>query len=329
MLKSGFSQNKLDTSLAGSSSMSFLITKVIEFCFTCFITVLCLFLLLYFMPGDPFYAASMGLSSSATPDSHFLYFYEQFIDWVTKLLQGDFGWSFLFNRPVATILFPALKNSFFLVMIGLAVTLSCSYGLSILAALHRESFLSKIINAFTLLSISVPTFWLCILFLSLYLKAITFSAEAQILNSTFEINSLFAILIFALTHIGIFTHHFKTQLDSTLRENYIKTAKAKGARRLQILMNHATLPSLFPFLGMMSITLGQIFSGQLVIEIIFDYPGMGSLIMDSIMNNDIPLASSSVLMMILAALFASFLLTITEHFILPYHHLALEKNHAI
>lgn len=309
--------------------MSFLITKIIEFCFTCFITVLCLFVLLYFMPGDPFYASSMGLTSSNASDSHFLYFYDQFQDWMIKLFHGDFGWSSLFNRPASTILFPALKNSFYLVTIGLMLTLLCSYSLSLLSALYRESILSKIVNAFVLLSISVPTFWLCILFLSLYLKAVTFNTEAAIFESTFGINSLFAILIFILTHIGIFTHHFKTQLDSTLRENYIKTAKVKGANRLQILVNHATLPSLFPFLGMMSITLGQIFSGQLVIEIIFDYPGMGNLIMESIMNNDIALASSSILMMSLAALFASFLLTMIEHFILPYHHLALEKNHVV
>lgn len=309
--------------------MRFLISKILEFCITCFIAVLCLFFLLYFMPGDPFYAASMGVTSVDISESYFLYFYEQFWDWVIKLFHGDFGWSSLFNRPVSVILFPAMKNSFYLVIIGLTITLSCAYGLSLLSALYRRSILSKIINIFTLLSISVPTFWLCVLFLSLYLKVITIKSEAQALNSFFDLNSLFAIGIFVLTHIGLFTHHFKTQLDSTLRENYIKTAKAKGAKSLHILIDHATLPSLFPFLGMMSITLGQIFSGQLVIEILFDYPGMGNLIMESIMNNDIPLAASSILMMILAALFASFLLTMIEHYLLPFHRLALEKKHAL
>lgn len=308
--------------------MNFLISKIIEFCVTSFIAILCLFLLLYFMPGDPFYTSSLGISTSKATDSYFVYLFEQFWDWLAKLFHGDFGWSSLFNRPVSLILFPALKNSFFLVIIGLTLTLILSYILSILSAMYRGSLLSKAINSFALLSISIPTFWLCILFLSLYLKTITFNNETLLFNSSFGINRFFAVFIFVLTHVGIYTHHFKTQLDSTLRENFIKTAKAKGATRLHILINHATLPSLFPFLGIMSITLGQIFNGQLVIEIIFDYPGMGRLIMESILNNDIPLASITILITIISALFASFALTLLEYFLLPYHHIALGGSNA-
>ena len=267
-----------------------------------------------FMPGDPLYQLSPHPIKNIEDQTSLTYLFAQLLSWLKNCISGNLGWSTLFEKPVSTLLSHAAKNSLLLILLGMCFTLTLSYCLAIGSFFFKNKTFSKLVDFIATLSISLPAFWICLLVLTFLFK----TKQIDLLSTeNFSYKLWISAFVFMLTQLGIYTQHFKSQLNDTLSEDFIRTALAKGQSRLRILLRHATPFSLLPFLGILSVTIGQSFNGQLIIEMLFDYQGMGRIVFESIMANDIPLAFASVFLAITLSLLATSLLKGVEYYLTP------------
>ena len=266
------------------------------------------------MPGDPIdlmIAADPKMTSDDAARLRALYgldkpIYERYYNWATSALGGDFGYSRLYAQPVLTVLWPALENT--LILLGLTVFFSVLIGLplGILAALRPYSKVDYIINFFAFGGISMPSFWLALLLI------IAFSVQMGILPASamitspdagfWERASAMALPVMTLTinSVAVYSRHMRSNMIEILRRDYIRTARAKGSSESRVVLKHALRNALIPVITIFGLDFGYLFSGALVTETIFTYPGMGKLIFDSIMGNDFNMA-------LIALLFATFM----------------------
>ena len=266
------------------------------------------------MPGDPIdlmIAADPKMTSEDASRLRALYgldkpIYERYLNWVEAAFGGDLGYSRLYAQPVLDVLWPALENT--LVLLGFTIFFSVLIGLplGIIAALKPYSKIDYFVNFIAFAGISTPSFWLALLliiFFSVHLgvlpaSAMVISADAGL----WEHFSAMALPIMTLTigSVAAYSRHMRANMIEVLRRDYIRTARAKGASEKRVVLKHALRNALIPVVTIFGLDFGHLFSGALVTETIFAYPGMGKLIFDSIMGNDFNMA-------LVALLFATFM----------------------
>lgn len=262
------------------------------------------------MPGDPIdlmISADPKLTSEDAARLRELFgldksIFERYGNWLGAAVTGDFGYSRLFARPVLDILFPALANT--VILIGISIGLSLLIGLpaGLIAALKPYSKLDYSINLIAFGGISMPAFWLALLLIILF--AVTLGilpaggtgelASGETWNKAHFL--ILPVLTLVISSVGGHTRYMRAAMLETLRQDYIHTAKAKGAGQTRIVLVHALRNAMIPVVTIIALDFGFLFSGALVTETVFAYPGMGKLIFDSIMGNDFNLALVALLL---------------------------------
>ena len=262
------------------------------------------------MPGDPIdlmISADPKLTSEDAIRLRELYgldksIMERYGNWLGAAVSGDFGYSRLFAKPVLDVLFPALANT--VVLIGIAIGLSLLIGLpaGLIAALKPYSKLDYSINLLAFGGISMPAFWLALLLIILF--AVTWGVLPA--GGTGELAAggawtklqflVLPVMTLTIASVGGHTRYMRAAMLETLRQDYIRTAKAKGAGQVRIVLVHALRNAMIPVVTIIALDFGFLFSGALVTETVFAYPGMGKLIFDSIMGNDFNLALVALLL---------------------------------
>ncbi|MGY9015482.1 MAG: ABC transporter permease [Rhodospirillales bacterium] len=262
------------------------------------------------MPGDPIdlmISADPKLTSKDAVRLRELFgldksIFERYGNWLGATVTGDFGYSRLFARPVLDVLFPALANT--VILIGISIGLSLLIGLpaGLIAALKPYSKLDYSINLIAFGGVSMPAFWLALLLIILF--AVTLGilpaggtgelASGETWNKAHFL--ILPVLTLVISSVGGHTRYMRAAMLETLRQDYIHTAKAKGAGQTRIVLVHALRNAMIPVVTIIALDFGFLFSGALVTETVFAYPGMGKLIFDSIMGNDFNLALVALLL---------------------------------
>lgn len=262
------------------------------------------------MPGDPIdlmISADPKLTSEDAVRLRELFgldksIVERYGNWLGAAISGDFGYSRLFAKPVLDILFPALGNT--VILIGISIVISLLIGLpaGLIAALKPYSKLDYTINFIAFGGISTPAFWLALLLIILF--AVTLGvlpaggtgdlATGETWNKAHFL--ILPVLTLVISSVGGHTRYMRAAMLETLRQDYIRTAKAKGAGKARVVLVHALRNSMIPVVTIIALDFGFLFSGALVTETVFAYPGMGKLIFDSIMGNDFNLALVALLL---------------------------------
>ncbi|MEQ8194885.1 MAG: ABC transporter permease [Rhodospirillales bacterium] len=266
------------------------------------------------MPGDPIdmmIAADPKMTSADAERLRALYgldkpIYERYLNWAQAALAGDFGYSRLYAQPVLTVMWPALGNT--LILLGLTIFFSVLIGipLGMAAALRPYRKLDYTINFIAFAGISTPSFWLALMIIILFsVKLGIFPASATVVAADagwWERAGAMVLPVMTLTvhGIAVYARHMRSSMIETLRRDYIRTARAKGSSERRVVLKHALRNALIPVVTIIGLEFGSLFSGALVTETIFAYPGMGKLIFDSIMGNDFNMA-------LVALLFATFM----------------------
>ena len=262
-----------------------------------------IYALIGLMPGDPIdlmISANPNMTAADAAALRELYgldlpIYERYWNWVTAALQGDLGYSRLFGQPVLDVLFPALGNT--VILMGTAFTFAVLVAIPIgtLAASRPRSAVDYGINLFAFAGISIPSFWLALMLIiifSVFLGWLPAGGIASAGAGLLEYVSymVLPVLTIATLSIGNYTRYTRSSMLETLRQDYIRTARAKGASRPRVVWRHALRNALIPVVTILALDFGYLFSGALVTETIFSWPGMGKLIFDSVMGNDFNLA---------------------------------------
>jgi len=255
------------------------------------------------MPGDPIdlmISANPKLTSADAERLRAIYgvdkpILERYAAWASDALTGDFGYSRTYQRPVLEVLGPRLANTAQLMLGAFVLSLCIGVGLGILAASRPNGVIDGAVNLFAFISISMPTFWLALLLILVFavtlgwLPAGGSAAEGSgVLASLRYLVLPVATLTVAGT--GSYARYTRASMLEALRQDWVRTARAKGADRARVLVHHALRNAMIPVATIAALDFGSLFSGALITETMFAYPGMGKLIFDAVMSNDYNLA---------------------------------------
>jgi len=261
------------------------------------------------MPGDPIdlmISADPKLTPEDAQRLRALYgldvpVAERYWNWLTAALGGDLGFSRLHAKPVLTVIWPALGNTILLLGLSFFFSILIAVPAGVVAAVRQYTKLDYVINLFSFLAISVPSFWLALILITVFSVILGILPAGG--TETIGVDSLwdkakFLVLPVAtltLLSLGSHTRFTRAEMIQTLRQDYIRTARAKGVPESRVIFRHALRNALIPVVTIIALDFGFLFSGALTIEIVFAFPGMGKLIFDSIMGNDFNLAMVALL----------------------------------
>ncbi len=227
---------------------------------------------------------------------------ERYGNWLSAAAAGDFGYSRIHNRPVLEVLAPRLGNTLVLMGLTLLLSLVLAVPIGVISALRPYSLTDYAVNFTALAGISVPVFWLALLLIMLFAVELGWLPAGGMGaldgdGGMWEQARYLVLPIIALSvaSIGGLTRFVRASMMEVLRQDYIRTARAKGARRARIVIRHALRNAMIPVVTILALGFGTLFSGALITETMFGYLGMGKLIYDSIMGNDYNMALVSLL----------------------------------
>ncbi|MEO0394241.1 MAG: ABC transporter permease [Pseudomonadota bacterium] len=273
------------------------------------------------MPGDPvdlLISADPEISSAEAERLRLRYgldqpLYARYARWLGAAVQGDFGYSRLFGQPVLTIITNAISNSFWLLVPAFILALLVALPLGVLAAIRANRMIDYTISLVSFAGISVPPFWLALMLILL------FAVNWQLLPAG-GIESLGAsdlpvwldraqhlvlpTLCLILLSVGGYIRFVRGAMLDIMDDDHLRVARAKGLSQARVLWRHA-LPNAAPtIITIVALNFGALFSGALITETMFAYPGLGQTIYGAIEGNDYNLALVGLLLataMVLAA----------------------------
>jgi peptide/nickel transport system permease protein len=276
------------------------------------------FVIVQVVPGDPV-RYMMGLQ--ADPDivaatRHQLGLdaapAQRYLRWIVGLLHGDFGRSFTYRIPVGELIAERLQVSLPLAVFALLISTAIAFPIGLLSAARRGRASDVVLSSVTQLGLAIPNFWLGILLVMVFaiglhwVSAGGFPGWEAGLSAGLGALALPAIAL-AMPQAAILARVLRGALIDTLHEDYIRTARAKGAGEWQILWRHALPNALIPVLTIVGMQFSFLLAGGVIIENVFFLPGLGRLVFQAIVQRDLIVVQSVVVMLVFAVVTVTFL----------------------
>lgn len=259
------------------------------------------------LPGD---LAQNVLGQSATPETVAAFrrelgldlpAYTRYVNWLAGALTGDFGSSLASRRPIADLIGARLENTLFLALYAAILSVPLSLMLGILAALFRNSVFDRALNATALTSISFPEFFVAYILIVIFAQSGLFPSMARIDSSMGFPEVVYRTFLPALTlTLGVTAHMMRmtrAALINVLASPYIEMARLKGTPRWRVILRHALPNALAPIITVVAINLAYLITGVVVVEVVFVYPGLGQLMVDSVSKRDFPVVQAVALIL--------------------------------
>ena len=288
------------------------------------------FLIMALIPGDP---ATAILGAFATPENTTKLraelgldrpLIEQYFTWASNLLSGNFGRSYALNRPVLDELLERLGPT--LLLAGSAMSVCVLLGLisGLLAAVKQYTWVDQGLTLFTLIGISAPAFWLGLMAVSLFTVQLGW-LPASGMYTPYGDESLGDLLVhlvmpaitLGLVASSVIARLTRTSMLEQLRQDYVRTARAKGERETAVVIKHAfrnALVGLIPVLGLQA---GFVLGGAVYIETVFQWPGIGRMLVNAISTRDILLVQGGVMMVATIYVLFNLLADLIQHALDP------------
>ncbi|WP_347310144.1 ABC transporter permease [Defluviimonas sp. SAOS-178_SWC] len=254
------------------------------------------------LPGD---LAKNILGQSATPETVAAFRRElgldlpahtRYINWLLGALQGDFGTSLANKRPIADLIATRLGNTLFLALYAAAIAVPLSLALGVLAALYRNSIFDRAVNALALTSISFPEFFVAYILIFVLAQSGLFPSMARMDATTTFAEALYRTFLPALTLTLVVTAHMmrmtRAAIINLLASPYIEMARLKGMKPMRVILKHALPNALAPIITVVALNLAYLITGVVVVEVVFVYPGLGQLMVDSVSKRDFPVVQA-------------------------------------
>ena len=308
--------------------LPYLIKRLGSLIASLFVASLVIFACIEIVPGDP---ASFMLGVNAQPDtvnalreelglntSHT----QRYVSWISGLLKGDLGTSYTYRSPVSYIVADRLQVSVPLALYALTLTILIAFPVGVLAAAWRGSAVDLFVMGATQLGIAVPNFWFAILMVIVFaINLGWFSAggfpgwDAGIL-AVIKALTLPAVAL-ALPQASILARVMRSSLLDTLSEDYIRSARAKGLSRRQVMWRHALRNAMIPVLTIIGLQFSFLLAGAIIIENVFFLPGLGRLVFQAITQRDLIVVESVVMLLVFAVVLVNFLVDLAYAWVDP------------
>lgn len=268
-----------------------------------------IFLLVHRIPGDP---ATVIAGPGASPQAvaavrHALALDKplpvQYWAWLSSVARGDLGTSISTHQPVATMLGQAIPATLQLAAAAAVLAVLLGVGLGVLAAVHRDSWIDTTITAFSSVSLGVPPFWLGAVALYVFvIKLPWFTGSGWIDVFKHPIAGLSALILPAIVlgvlHAAVLTRFVRTAMLEVLVQDHVRTAHAKGLAKPLILWRHGLRNALVPVSTVLGLMLGNLLAGVIVVEVVFTWSGVGTLLVNAVGQRDYPVIQGVLLFLI-------------------------------
>jgi peptide/nickel transport system permease protein len=261
------------------------------------------FFLIHLVPGDPV-AVMLGDWASPADETVLreqlglnLPIWVQYWKFISGVIQFDLGQSLFFQQPVSELIAERFPMTLQLAVMALLIAVLISFPLGLWAALRAGKWPDHLSMSVSLVGVSVPNFWLgpmLILFFSLWLAWLPVSGADQPLSWILPAITLGTALA------AILARMLRASLLEVLHEDYIRTAQAKGLPGRLIYGKHALMNALLPVVTILGLQLGTLLGGAVITEVVFDWPGLGQLLVESIQRRDYPVVQGCILVISVA-----------------------------
>jgi peptide/nickel transport system permease protein len=291
--------------------------RIVQIPFVLVVVTLTIFLLVRATPGDP---VQIMLGMQTSPEAVAAIRKEfrldeplhvQYVLWVADLLQGNLGTSIRLNRPVGELLVERFPISFRLASAAIIFALCVSIPLGTLAALYRNTWVDYLCTGYTVAGFSIPNFALAMILIyvfSIKLGWFPITGIGSGQDATFlEAVKPYVIPAVALGTLqtAVLTRLLRSSMIDVLSQDYIRSAHAKGLMPGTVVIVHAMKNAMIPFVTMVAIQFGYLIGIQVTIEFIFAVPGMGSAVLNAVINRDFPVVQGFTLVIAAFFLFAN------------------------
>lgn len=262
--------------------------------------------LIKLVPGDP--AVVMGGTTATLEEIEQIRrnlgldrpVYVQIGAFYWNLMQGDLGNSLLLGQPVVGAIVERLPVTMWLASYALALTIVLGLATGIIAALQHNTWIDQIATGIALIGVSLPNFWLGLVMIVVFsvhlgwLPTSGYVAPTDDLRGFFRTATMPATAL-ALLQIGLLTRITRSAMLEVLRQDYVRTARAKGLSEWSVVMKHALANAMIPVVTVIGLIFSVLISGSIVIETVFTVPGMGSLLGNAILRRDYPMIQGGLL----------------------------------
>jgi peptide/nickel transport system permease protein len=305
---------------------SYIIRRLIMSVVVLIIVSILIFVAMRLLPGDPIYMlVTQNEQEAFTEEQVAVLKHEfgldrplivQYFSWIGGILHGDLGTSILFHAPVRDEILRRLPITLHLGLTAFVLALIIGIPAGVICAIRRGKWIDSLVTTLANMGITVPAFWLGVMLIylfGLYLKWLpVMGYTSPMENIGLSIRQLIMpVICLALFPIASNTRQTRSSMLEVLRQDYIRTAWSKGLKERVIILKHALKNGLIPIITLAGIGLSHIVGGTVIIETVFNIPGMGRLAVTSVLSNDYPYVQGIVLLISAIILIVNLLVDLT------------------
>lgn len=307
---------------------AYILKRLIQLIPTMLIPAVIVFMLIFFSPGDP---ASLMLGPDATVEqveelrAHMGYDQPvavQLGKWFSNMVKGDLGESIFLNQPVTQAIGEHLGVTMALTLFAMLIATALGVALGVWSAVNRGRFIDQIAMIFSVLGVSVPEFWLAlnlILLFSVYYQIFPIGGYIPFMEN--PLGSLKCLtlpaLSLGLTQAAFIARMVRSSVLEILDQEYVRTALAKGLNSKKVVMKHVLKNAMVPIVTVVGMTFSVLLGGAIAIEMVFNLPGIGRLLMNAVLRRDYPLIQGIVLFIAAAYIVINLIVDILYVYIDP------------
>lgn len=272
------------------------------------------FSMMHLLPGDPIqymFALIQGPPPSPAQEQEYRHqlgfdkpVYIQYVDYVRDAAHGDLGRSIFLREPVTTILAENVSYTLYLTIAGLIIAIVFGVILGVIAAAKHGTWIDSVTMVISLVGLSMPYFWLAVLLVLVFsIKLAWFPATGQ---GSLSHLVLPAVAV-GVTSAGTLTRLVRSSMLEVLHQEYVMTARAKGVREIRVLTRHVLRNAIIPAITIAGLQFGRLMGGAVITEIVFARKGLGTIIINAILNHDIKLVQGALLFIAVMFIFVNLL----------------------
>ncbi|MEK5389857.1 ABC transporter permease [Margalitia sp. FSL K6-0131] len=299
--------------------LEFIIKRTMQMIIVIFLALTAVFFLLR-LSGDP---ATLFLPPDAPKDQIAQYremlgfdrpLYVQYGDFLFKAVKGDFGESLRSHEDALSVVLDRVPATFQLAFSALGLSILIAIPIGILSAYKRNTFYDRIGVGLTVLGQAIPSFWLGLLLIFFFAAVLHLLPSGGGGTIYHMILPTITLAAYSVARFARFTR--STMLD-VLKKDYIRTAKASGVPMMRVLFRYALKNSLIPIITLVALDLGVLLGGAVITEVVFSWPGVGRLLMQSLLNRDFPIVLARVFLIAVIYSVINFIADIAYAYVNP------------
>lgn len=304
---------------------AYIIRRMIQAVIVLILVTIIIFIAMHFLPGDPILMILTSQEMAETSEEQIAYLRHhfgldrpitvQYFDWMGGVLRGDFGTSIIDRIPVTEEIIRRIPITFHLGILAFIISIVVGIPMGVICAVRRGTWIDSVVTVLANMGITVPSFWLGILMIYLFALYLDWlpvmgytSPFKDFFLSTRQL--IMPVICLALFPVASSARQTRSSMLEVMRQDYIRTAWSKGLRERAVIIRHAVKNGLIPVLTLKGISVGYILGGSVLIETVFNVPGMGRLAVTSVINQDYPYVQAVTLLIAAIIVLANLLVDV-------------------